>query len=72
MRLRAEIDGFFARKLGLSRDQLRYVLDPTDTHGPDYPSETFRFLRDGEFSQFGEYRTRRLALDAYDRLERVS
>ncbi|NBC32287.1 MAG: N-6 DNA methylase [Alphaproteobacteria bacterium] len=71
-RLRAELDGFFARKYGLSRDELRYVLDPTDTHGPDYPSETFRGLRDKEIAQHGEYRTSRLVLAAYDALEGVT
>ena len=71
MQLRTELDGFFARKYGLTRDQLRYVLDPADTHGSDYPSETFRGLRDKEIAQFGEYRTQRLVLEAYDRLEGV-
>ena len=70
--LRAELDGFFARKYGLSRHQLRYVLYPADTHGSDYPSETFRILRDKEIARFGEYRTRRLVLEAYDRLEGVT
>jgi hypothetical protein len=70
--LRAELDGFFARKYGLSRDELRYVLDPVDVHGPDFPSETFRGLRDKEIARYREYRTRRLVLDAYDRLEGVT
>ena len=72
MQLRAELDGLFARKYGLTRDELRYILDPADTHGSDYPSETFRVLRDREIGQFGEYRTQRLVLEAYDRLEGVS
>ena len=71
MQLRAELDGFFARKFGLTRDELRYVLDPADAHGSDYPSETFRVLRDREIAQFGEYRTRRQVLEAYARLEGV-
>lgn len=66
--LRAELDAFFARKYGLTRDELRYVLDPADTKGADYPSETFRVLKEREFRQFGEYRTQRLVLDAWDRL----
>ncbi|MDO7835083.1 N-6 DNA methylase [Sphingobium sp. HBC34] len=66
--LRAELDAFFALKYGLSRDELRYMLDPTDMNGPDYPSETFRGLKRNEEVAFGEYRTRRLVLDAYDRL----
>lgn len=71
LQLRAELDGYIARKYGLNRDQLRYLLDPADVYGPDYPSETFRGLRDKEISLFGEYRTRRLVLEAYDRLEGV-
>lgn len=66
--LRAELDALFALKYGLSRDELRYVLDPADTHGADYPSETFRGLKRNEESALGEFRTRRLVLDAYDRL----
>jgi hypothetical protein len=43
--LRAELDAFYARAYGLSRDELRYILDPADVKGPDYPSETFRVLK---------------------------
>lgn len=67
--LRAELDAFYARAYGLSRDELRYILDPTDVKGEDYPSETFRVLKDKETRNFGEYRTRRLVLEAWDRLE---
>ena len=66
--LRAELDAFFARKYGLSRDELRYVLEPTDTHGEGYPSETFRGLKRNEIERYGEYRTQRLVLTAFDRL----
>ena len=52
-----------------SRDQLRYILDPADVKGPDYPSETFRVLKEKEIRQHGEYRTRRLVLEAWDRME---
>lgn len=65
----AELDAYYARLYGLTRDDLRYVLDPHDVMGPDYPSETFRVLRDGELARFGEYRTRRLVLEAWDRLD---
>ena len=44
--LRAELDAFYARAYGLTRDELRYILDPADMQGPDYPSETFRVLKD--------------------------
>ena len=67
--LRAELDAFYARAYGLTRDELRYILDPADVKGPDYPSETFRVLKDKEIRNFGEYRTRRLVLEAWDRME---
>ena len=66
----AELDAWYARAYGLTRDELRYILDPADVMGPDYPSQTFRVLRDNEERKFGEYRTRRLVLDAWDRMER--
>jgi hypothetical protein len=66
--LRAQLDAWYARAYGLSRDELRYILDPTDVKGPDYPSETFRVLKKNEIARFGEYRTARLVLAAYDQL----
>jgi hypothetical protein len=67
--LRAELDAFYARAYGLDRDELRYILDPADVKGPDYPSETFRVLKEKEIRLHGEYRTRRLVLEAWDRME---
>lgn len=67
--LRADLDAFYARAYGLTRDELRYILDPADVKGPDYPSETFRVLKEKEIRQHGEYRTRRLVLAAWDRME---
>jgi hypothetical protein len=64
--LRAELDAWYARMYGLTRDELRYILDPSDTHGSDYPTETFRGLKSNELRAFGEYRTRRLVLEAWD------
>jgi hypothetical protein len=66
--LRAELDAYYAHLYGLNRDELRYILDPADLMGPDYPSETFRVLKNNEIRQFGEYRTQRLVLEAWDRL----
>lgn len=66
--LRADLDAFYARAYGLTRDELRYVLDPADVKGPDYPSETFRVLKEKEIRQHGEYRTQRLVLAAWDRM----
>ena len=67
--LRADLDAFYARAYGLIRDELRYILDPADVKGPDYPSETFRVLKEKEIRQYGEYRTRLLVLAAWDRME---
>ncbi|CAK6700545.1 Eco57I restriction-modification methylase domain-containing protein [Synechococcus sp. CBW1107] len=66
--LRAELDAFYSHLYGLTRDELRYILDPADVMGPDYPSETFRVLKNNEIRYFGEYRTQRLVLEACDRL----
>jgi hypothetical protein len=67
--LRAELDAYFAYLYGLTRDELRYILDPADIRGSKYPSETFRVLKENELAQFGEYRTQRLVLQAWDRLQ---
>jgi hypothetical protein len=64
--LRAELDAFYARAYGLTRDELRYILDPEDAMGPGYPSETFRVLKKNEIARFGEYRTARLVIAAWD------
>jgi hypothetical protein len=68
--LRAELDAWYARAYGVTREELRYILDPADVRGVDYPSETFRVLKNDEMSRLGEFRTRRLVLDAWDRMER--
>jgi len=91
--LRAELDAWYARLYGLTRKQLRYILDPhglsereladildpwedPTAKGPhllpaepaeDFPGETFRVLKDKEEKAHGEYRTRRLVLEAWER-----
>jgi len=67
---------------GLSKRELEDILDPWEDptcSGPhllpaepalDFPGETFRVLKDKETKQFGDYRTRRLVLEAWERLER--
>ncbi|MCI6873744.1 hypothetical protein, partial [Hallerella sp.] len=67
-KLRAELDAYFAKLYGLSRRDLEYILDPKTVMGDDYPSETFRVLRDAEISTYGEYRTQRLTLEAWDKM----
>jgi len=66
---------------GLSWKELEDILDPREDptcSGPhlmpeepalDFPGETFRVLKEKEENRFGEYRTRRLVLDAWARLE---
>ncbi|MCT7981343.1 Eco57I restriction-modification methylase domain-containing protein [Laspinema olomoucense] len=66
--LRAELDAYYAKLYGLTRDELRYILDPADVYGEDFPSETFRVLKNNEVKKYGEYRTQRLVLAAFDRL----
>jgi hypothetical protein len=94
--LRAELDAYYARLYGLTRKQLRYILDPADltarelddlldpweevadpldaagyaarADASDFPGETFRVLKTKELRQHGEYRTRRLVLEAWARL----
>ncbi len=97
-RLRAELDAYYARLYGLTRKQLRYILDPADltereledildpweevrdpldpagyaarVAASTFPGETFRVLKEKEMWQYGEYRTRRLVLEAWERLAR--
>ena len=56
IRLRAELDAYYAHLYGLTEEELRYILDPADVAGEDYPSETFRVLRNNELRDFGAYR----------------
>ena len=93
--LLAELDAYYARLYGLTRKQLRYILDPhglSDAEladildpwedptcaGPhllpahpteDFPGETFRVLKNNDTAKYGDFRTRRLVLDAWARLE---
>ncbi|MFS8741854.1 hypothetical protein, partial [Synechococcus sp. WC10meta] len=89
-------DAYYARLYGLTRKQLRYILDPADltereledildpreevadpldpagyatrAAASTFPGETFRVLKEKEIRQFGEYRTRRLVLEAWEKL----
>ena len=53
--LRADLDGLYAHLYGLSRDDFAYILD------------TFPIVRQKDEKRWGEYRTKRLCLEAYDR-----
>lgn len=65
--LRPELDAYYARLYGFTRDELRYILDPKEVYGEDFPGETFRVLKEKKVKQFGEYRTQHLVLDTWDR-----
>ena len=64
--LQAELDAIFAHLYGLDTEDLRYILDPEDICGKGCINETFRVLKDNELRQYGEYRTKRLVLEAWD------
>ncbi len=40
--IRAELDAYYARLYALFRDELRFISDPKEVHGEDFPGETFR------------------------------
>ncbi len=61
----AELDAIFAHLYGLSTEDLRYILDPEDVCGKGCINETFRVLKDRELRELGEYRTKRLVLEAW-------
>ena len=50
--IRAELDAYYARLYGLTRDELRYILDPKEVHGEDFPGETSRVLKGKHVKQF--------------------
>lgn len=66
--LRVEVNAYYTKLYGVTRDELRYILAPADVYGSDFPSETFRVLKNNEIKQFGEYRTQRLVLEAWDKM----
>ena len=65
--LQAELDAIFAHLYGLCTEDLRYILDPEDVCGKGCINETFRVLKDNELRQYGEYRTKRLVLEAWNK-----
>lgn len=50
---RAELDAYYARLYGLIRDELRYILDPKEVYGEDFPGETFRVVKEKEIRLYG-------------------
>ena len=68
--LRAELDVLIARDLyGLTRDEMRYILDPVDILGVGAGFETFGALKRAEERTFARrFLTRELILGAWDSL----
>ena len=64
--LQAELDAIFAHLYGLNTEDLVYILDPEDICGKGCINETFRVLKDNELRQYGEYRTKRFVLEAWN------
>ena len=68
--LMARLDAFYAMKYGLERDELEFILDPEAVMGKGYPTQTFPQVKANDIAKFGEYRTKRLVMEAYDELMR--
>ena len=60
--LKCELDAIFAHMYRLDREDLEWILDPSP------PSTSFPTLKRNEINEFGEYRTQRYILQAYDQL----
>jgi len=57
--LRTELDGLYAHLYSLTRDELAYILD------------TFPIVRRKDEERYGEYRTKRLVLEAWEKTEAI-
>ena len=62
--LQCELDAIYAHMYGLDRDELEWMLDAP------HPGASFPTLKRNEIDAFGEYRTQRYVLHAYDQLAR--
>ena len=63
-RLKCELDAIFAHMYQLERPDLEWMLDTPE------PGASFPGLKRNEMQAFGEYRTQRYVLQAYDQLAR--
>lgn len=63
----AELDAIFTHLYGLTTEDLRYILDPEDVCGKGCINETFRVLKERELRELGEYRTKRLVMEAWNK-----
>ena len=65
--LQSELDAIFAHLFSITTNELRYILDPEDICGKGCINETFRVLKENEIREYGEYRTKRLVIEAWER-----
>jgi type I restriction-modification system DNA methylase subunit len=69
--IKAELDAFYANLYELSRDDLAYILDPSDIYGEDFPSVTFPGLKRNDIEKYGDFRTKELVLNYFDELNKA-
>ena len=67
--LMAELDAIIASLYGLNEEELMYILDPETKFGEGCIHKTFSVLKKNDMARFGEYRTFRLVMDAWHRLQ---
>lgn len=60
--LKCELDAIYAHLYQLDRVDLEWILDAQE------PSQSFPGLKRNELREFGEYRTQRFVLQAYDQI----
>lgn len=70
-KLAAEIDALVARDIfELSKNETLYILNPANILESSVGAETFKALMNRESREYGEYRTQRLVLEAWEQLEK--
>ena len=67
-KIKAEIDAYTAKMYRLSRSDLDFIFWDKDESQNTSQAATFEVLRSVEIKEFGEYRSRRLCLEAWDRM----
>ena len=63
-RLQSELDAIYSHMYRLDRADVEWILDAPP------PSSSFPALKSNEIDKFGEYRTQRYVLHAYDQMAR--
>ena len=58
----------YAKFSGLNEKEFRYIMDSADAYVEDCLSESFSVLKEKEIAEFGEYSTRHLVLEAWERM----